>query len=418
MVVRDRSPGVNALLVGDVELREAMRSASRRVRDLSGAEYAAVALVDRSNPASVVYESVSGLGLEDDYGTRIPLRGLTAAVMDAGEPILTDDLTHDARYDPPKEWRDALSALGPAMFTPLIADGEALGALIVGWRRGSPSERPEENRTAKVRNFAERAALTLQRAREQEERIRYEHWLGATSEMARLLLSEVDRDEAMCLVTRQLRAVSGADFAGIFLVDPSDSAHATVVRLEGLDTPVAPDLRIPREGHMAWVIESGKRVVSADWTRGPRYRPPPEWANALSVVGLGMMIPLIADKEILGVLFVGWRSGSPHEFAALGEVEQVQTFADLAAVALQRVRAQGDRAHLMLLEDRNLIARDLNDVVLQRVFAAALGLKSIRRASPDAQLQQRLDQTIASLEEVNQEIRSAVFRVRPDVADG
>lgn len=414
----DGAADLTGALLGDVDLHEAMRLMTERVREISGADYAAIGFMDRSSaPSCVVCAASSGLGLDGSIGTRIQLRGLTAAVISAGQPLVIDDLPHDERYDPPTQWRQALSAIGLAMLIPLTAQGEALGVLFVGWRRGSIHERQAANETPQVQIFADYAALALQRVRAEDARIRRERWREATSEMARLLLREVDRDEAMRLVVAQMRTVSGADFVGIILVDPTDVDRACVAVFEGLGVSVPPDLRIPRHGLVAAVMESGERIVSTDYSHQPGFQPCAQWAEALSGVGLGMLIPLGVDREVLGVLFAGWRNGSPHEDVAAGEVDQVQTIADLTAIALQRVRAQGDREHLLLLEDRNCLARDLNDVVLQRLFAAGLHLKTVQCRCPEPAVQHRINNTIRDLDEINHEIRSAIFRRRPDADD-
>jgi signal transduction histidine kinase len=75
---------------------------------------------------------------------------------------------------------------------------------------------------------------------------------------------------------------------------------------------------------------------------------------------------------------------------------------------LHRVRAELDRGHLMLLEERDRIARELNDIVLQRLFAAELRLDALRSlCSP--QVQERLAQVIEHLDETNHQVRAAIF---------
>jgi GAF domain-containing protein len=403
-------------LLSGLSVHEALRLITERTRQISGAGFVAVVLVDPTDSRKVVYESVDGLGLNHGFGTRLTRRGLTDAALTSGKPVVVKDLPRDDRFDPPAPWRQALMEIGLAMFMPLVAHGEALGVLIVGWRRGSPDERLAAGEVTHVEIFAGHAALALLQVQGQEDLSRRESWLEATAEMASLLLTEVDRDEAICQVVRQLRRVCGADVVGIILVDSADLTSVSALAFEGIDRPVPPGSRLPRQGLVAKALESGERIVSTDYTHQPGFQPPAEWADALSDVGLGMMIPLVTDKDVLGVLFVAWRRGSPHEKAAVNEVEYVQTFADLTAIALQRVRAQDDRAHLLMLEERNRIARDLNDVVLQRLFAAGLRLKASGSKTSDPSLQEAINATVHDLDALNDEIRSAIYRIRPDAA--
>ncbi|MET9023359.1 GAF domain-containing protein [Actinopolymorpha sp. NPDC004070] len=403
-------------LLGGLGIHEAMNMLTQRMRRISAADFVAVVLVDQADPASVVYEAVEGLGIKHGMGTRLPRRGLTAATLRTGEPLLIADLPSDERFDPPDAWRNTLREIGPAVFMPLIAEGIPQGALIVGWRRASGQEHFDTEETTQLQIFADYAALALQRVRDQEQRRRRDRWLETTAGMARLLLGEVDRDDAMRMMVRQLRGAVGADVVGVILVDPIDPTSARAIIFEGLGRPVPPGRRLPMQGLVPQVIKSGERVVSFYYTREPGYQPPAEWAEALSDVGLGMLIPLLSDNNTFGVLFAAWRRGSPLEHSAANEVEQVQTFADLTALALHRVRSQNDRAQLLLLQDRDRIARDISDAVLQRLFATALRLRTAYDKCPEQQVQQSILAAIRELDEINEEIRSAIFRIRPDEA--
>ncbi|MEQ7010970.1 GAF domain-containing protein [Actinopolymorpha sp. B17G11] len=409
---------ITRLLRHDIDQPAAMRLVAERVRALSGAAYTAIEVVDPSDPASVVCEAVSGLGLDHYSGARLAREGITAAVLDTGDPRFVEAV---ARDDWPAsiaaDWSEALSTLGRAVCVPLRGPGEVYGTLVAGWQEYSAGADPGAGEIALLQMVADQAALLLGKARAQSTRVRHERWIEGTSEMARLLLSKVDRDDAMRVVAQQLRGLSGADFVGVTLLDPTDADQAFVVVFEGLDVAISPDRRVPREDLVRRVVESRQRLVSTDWTHQAGYQPPAEWAEALLTIGLGMLVPLVVDDEVFGVLFAAWRRGSPHEQAAANEAGQVQTFADLAAIALQRVRAQGDREHLILLKERNRIALELNDAVIQRLFAAGLSLESARGLCAQDQVRQRITTTIADLDETNREIRSAIFKVRPDGAD-
>ncbi|WP_092654639.1 GAF domain-containing protein [Actinopolymorpha singaporensis] len=400
---------LTTMLLGEVDLFEAMGLVTRRVREISGAEFSSVVLCTPEDCSEFAYNAVDGLGLEGS-AVRIHRPGIAASVIESGRPVVTNDVTQDKRYNPPVEWQERLGVLGLAMFMPLTASEQVLGTLVVGWRKGSPEESMAAREAQNVQIFADQAALALQQVRVQHERTRHELWVEATSRLASLLLREVDRDEAMRLVVSQLRGISGADFGGILLVDPSDTDSVHTVVFEGVGIPGVPsDLNIPRQGLVASVIESGRRVVSADYARLEGHLPPSEWQAALSVVGLGMLIPLIADGQMLGVLFAAWRRGSPHENIAAGEVEQVQTFADLASLALQRVRTQNDHEELLLLQDRQRISRDLHDHVLQHMFGISLRLKSALDLQADLEARQRVGEAIEDLDETSRQVRAVVF---------
>lgn len=414
----EASADMTHLLTGDSDRDEALRLVTRRLREASGADYGGIILVDPEarNGASLVV--LEGFGTRRLAGLRIARRGLLADVLESGQAFVSNDCSREDAFDPPAELREELSGIGLGMLIPLVPAGEVVGVLFAGWRRGSADEAAARGEVQLVKTFADQAAFALQRGRAQEDRERHQRWLTAAAEMARLLIGEVDRDEAMRLTTRRLREISGADLGGVMLVDPTDARSVGVVVFEGVGVPDVPaDTRIPRRGLVAAVLDSGRAVVLDDYTREERREPPAAWAEALSLVGLAMFMPLVAAGELLGVLFVGWQRGSPHERTAKGDSEQIQTFADLAALALQRVRAQGDREHLLLLEDHEQVAHDLHDAVLQRLFAVGLTLHSASAVSAEPEVRRRLDHALGGLEDTTRRVRSTIRRLAGRDAD-
>ncbi len=399
------------LLLDEVDLHQAMGVVSMRLAEISGAEVASVGLLDQGDPRVLVCEAVGGIDLGRWVGVRVPLRGLMAAAVEGRRPIVVQNLADDERYDPPTEWRQALTAVGRSVLIPLIAVDEAVGVLVAGWRRGSVEERLAAGEMDNVQMFANNAALVLRRVAAQEQRVRRDLWLQAIAQVAQLLLGDVDRDQAMRLVEQRLRQVSGADYVGLLIVDSTDASRVSALVFEGLERPVPPDLLVPRQGLVAAVLATGEPIVSEDYTRQKGYDPPSQWAAELGAVGLGMLMPIVVDSEVLGVLFVGWRRGSAHAQAALGEVEQVRTFADLAGLALQRIRSQDTHDQLLLLEQRNRIATHLGDIVLQRLFAACLELTTAHNLTNDPRVKQRLVNTVKLLDQTNAQVRKYIFRV-------
>ena len=95
------------------------------------------------------------------------------------------------------------------------------------------------------------------------------------------------------------------------------------------------------------------------------------------------------------------------------------SFADQAALAWQLATSQRQMRELDVLADRDRIARDLHDHVIQRLFAVGLSLQgTVARAGSD-EVRQRLSASVDDLQEVIQEIRTAIFDLhggQPDAA--
>ena len=94
------------------------------------------------------------------------------------------------------------------------------------------------------------------------------------------------------------------------------------------------------------------------------------------------------------------------------------TFATQAALALDRIQAVADREALAVVSDRDRIARDLHDVVIQRLFATGLQLQGVRGQAGDPLVTERLDQAVADLDETIRDIRSTIFELRQARTDG
>jgi signal transduction histidine kinase len=75
---------------------------------------------------------------------------------------------------------------------------------------------------------------------------------------------------------------------------------------------------------------------------------------------------------------------------------------------------RADQQRLGVLEDRDRIARDLHDHVIQRVFAAGLSLQSIAATIEDEVVDQRLTRTVAELDETIRQIRTTIFALQDD----
>ncbi|MBE1613149.1 GAF domain-containing protein [Actinopolymorpha pittospori] len=252
------------------------------------------------------------------------------------------------------------------------------------------------------------AALTIDTSNLLTEEHRRERWLQAALEMTRLLLGDVDRREALRVVTGKLREVSGADYAAIVSDEPIYPEDTVVFEaVDGLGLEWYEGTPVPKQGLTAEVIRTGAKVVSQDITHEEGYDPPVQVAEALSALGLGMYLPLVAAGRMFGALIVGWRRGSPHERVAAEEAPLVEMFAGHAALALQQVQAR-----LLVMEDRERIATDLHDSVIDRLFAIASHLYGVACKITRTDIQQQMHEAIDELDEATRQIRTAIFALR------
>lgn len=298
---------------------------------------------------------------------------------------------------------------------PIAMRDETYGQLYAGNKQTGPAFTLDDEK--RVLALATAAGIAIQNARLFEQERRRQQWLEAASEIIHLLLGQVDRDKALRTVTRKLREISGADYGGLILVDPSRPGTFRHEAVEGLGLEGTSGGLTPMTGLPAAVVTSGRAIVTTDLPNEPGHNPPPQWREALSVLGLGMVLPMIASGETIGVLYAGWRKDSPSAQLAAAEVAQVEMFASQAALALQQVEGQENRSRLSVLEDRDRIARDLHDAVIQRLFATGTRLHSAFGLSTRTEVRQRITDAIAELDQTTQEVRTAIFQLHDHVAD-
>ena len=88
------------------------------------------------------------------------------------------------------------------------------------------------------------------------------------------------------------------------------------------------------------------------------------------------------------------------------------TFAAQAGIGLELAEHRKDAQRLALFEDRDRIARDLHDLVIQRLFATGMSLQGSSGLIADPEAANRVRQAVDALDETIRDIRSAIFTLQ------
>jgi signal transduction histidine kinase len=232
-----------------------------------------------------------------------------------------------------------------------------------------------------------------------------QRWLEATAEITNALLGEVRRTAALQLVARRAREVSRAESVLVLLYD-EDTDQLTVE----VTDPERPELcgaTVPSAGTVLGTVITGGRAMIVDDLGAASAWPAPVSTGAT------LITPLAASGSVQGLLAVAHAPGG----AAFDDMDisLLPTFAGQAALALERARAQEEREMLVVLEDRERIARDLHDVVIQRLFATGLQLQSASRLASRPEVAERISTAVDDLDATIRDIRSAIFELRSPV---
>lgn len=253
-----------------------------------------------------------------------------------------------------------------------------------------------------VSALAGAAGIAIDNARLYEAARQRQAWLEATGEVTAQLLGGSDTEEALRLIASRARELTKADHTMIALpVEPADGAaepgELVIAVSVGLDSVELTGRRVPVAGSTMGTVfldRLPRNVLRLDFDLTGQFGP-------------AMVLPLGTGEQISGVLLTVRRPGS-DQFDEQ-ELNLVSTFADQAALALDRAESQLARREMEVLEDRDRIARDLHDHVIQRLFAIGLGMQSTHRREKSPHQAARLADHIDQLHDVIQEIRTAIF---------
>ena len=119
------------------------------------------------------------------------------------------------------------------------------------------------------------------------------------------------------------------------------------------------------------------------------------------------MVPLTTNDELSEILVCGRNAGRPPFDTT--EMQFVESLAQQANAALQLARAQRDQQRLTLLEDRERIGRDLHDMVIQRIFAAGMGLDALGSYGLAPPAADKIRGIVDELDTAIKELRSTIF---------
>ena len=118
-------------------------------------------------------------------------------------------------------------------------------------------------------------------------------------------------------------------------------------------------------------------------------------------------VPISIRGQVFGNLYLTDKT-TAETFTDVDQ-ELVVTLAGAAAVAIENARLHARVQELSVLEDRERIARDLHDTVIQRLFAVGLSLQGTAPLAQRDEVRDRLLDAVGDLDQTIREIRTAIF---------
>jgi signal transduction histidine kinase len=388
---------------GDLDLRSTLQRIVEAACRLVGARYGALGVI--GDDRMLVEFITHGV----DPRTHAAIgdlprgHGVLGLLIDEPRPIRLDDITrHPRAYGFPPNHPPMHSFLG----VPVRIRGQVFGNLYLAEKEGGGQfGRDDEDLVVAL---AVAAGAAIDNARLFAQARRRQRWLEAAAEITAVLLGDVRRTQALELVATRAREVAEADLAMVLLRDDTGSLVVEVV--SGCDERLL-GARITVPGsEFAAVLDERHLTVLDD------LGPAADWPVALTTA-TALLVPLAAGETSYGALVVAYATGSGTILADL-DVTVVESFAGQAALALERARAQEEREMLAVLGDRERIARDLHDVVIQRLFAAGMYLQTTAQLAGNPKVRTRLDTVVDDLDTTIRDVRGAIFELRGPAPGG
>ena len=405
LATRDR---VHALLeavvaiAGDLDLEVVLRKIVEAAVPLVQARYGALGVIGEDGrltefvPVGMDEAKIAGIHHWPEG------RGLLGTLIHDPRPLRLADLAdHPESHGFPAGHPPMRSFLG----TPIRIRDEVYGNLYLAEKEGGgPFD--EEDETLLVA-LAAAAGVAVDNARLYEEARRQERWLRATAEVTRELLSGTQSAQVLTLVTQQALALSAADLVALAVL-AGDRQRLVNTHAAGEGAGKALGLVLPAaESLSGQVLASGNAVVVEDFRNDRRVNP---LAREHMPLGWAILLPLGAPGNVRGVLTVGRDPGSlPFPQQA---IEMVTTFAAQAGIALELAQHRHDSERLAVLQDRDRIARDLHDLVIQRLYATGMSLQGTAPLITRPDVADRVGSAVDALDETIKEIRSTIFSLQ------
>lgn len=329
-------------------------------RELVGARYGALGVLAPDGGLERFLHS----GFTDDEVRRLGPppsgRGILGAVITEGRSIRMEHLSHDPRsvgfppHHPPMD-----SFLG----VPIRVEGTVFGNLYLTEHREGPFDDIDE---AIIAALAAMAGTAIANARLYEQSQDDRRWLAASERLTqRLLAGEVEPDDLEAITT-SVRELTGAPYVVVVDGVGADGAAGAELALARLAEPaeLGPVLTVAIEGG------AGDRgVAGLGIARGPHGHPFTD-----------------ADRETVG------------------------RFSRSVAIARELARARIDEQWIALTDERDRIARDLHDHVIQSLFAVGLSLQSVV-GDPSTPTGARIATQVDAIDSTIRQIRQAIYRL-------
>src|ERR1700687_4664581 len=298
--------------------------------------------------------------------------------------------------------------MGSFLGAPVQAMGKVFGNIYLTEKRSAPEFSQEDEESLVI--LATQAGAAIANATLYAETHQRERFLDALRAITSDILEGSDADSLLAKIAEHARGLAGADAATIL----TTTASPTQLEVAAAVGAYASDVRgqsVPAKKSISGeVIATGRPLHTDDaTTHSHAYQP----IVRLGHVGPAIFVPLRVRGRATGTLMVANLKGGRRFDQDTSRL--VETFADQASIAMEYGRAQDDLRRLELMEERERIAKELHDGIIQSLFAVGMNLQATALKSKSTETAARVDGAVDELDRVIRDLRNYIFELRPSI---
>jgi signal transduction histidine kinase len=330
---------------------------------------------------------------------------LSLSLLNTPALCMNDLTTHPAAVGFPEHHPPMRAFLG----VPITIREAVFGSLYL--THDDPGRVFSESDVVAARALAFGAAVAIDNAQLFERERTSVKWMEASREITTALLSDCADPYVRPLELIAERACALIDAEQAIVLVPADPDlpegeidTLVVSAAVGLYASEVIGRRVPVDGSTSGsVFRSGTPLI----TESLRYP-----IQAFTDVGQrpAIVMPLRAHDEVAGVIAIARGSDQPPLDESY--LDLVSDFATHAAIALMLASGREDAQQLTILAERERIAHDLHDHVIQRIFAAGMDLQGTLARARSPEVIDRLNRTLDDLQTIIEEIRTTIFQLK------
>jgi signal transduction histidine kinase len=327
-------------------------------------------------------------------------KGVLGQLISEPHPLRIPDLgQHPSSVGFPPHHPPMKTFLG----VPVLVRGEVFGNLYMTEKRHGQFTAEDE---AVLTALAGAAGIAIHNARLYEESEIRRRWLAAVADVRAVLLATPSAADALTLIAERIAGLTEADASWLFMGPHPETGAYTMSAQSGKGLNDLTDERFaPGDSPVLDALDQADGVVTMDLS-GMAYEsrnPHIDWGPCIA-------IPLRGTHSDNAVVIAARKVGADPFDPSITPL--VKAFADQASVALDMAARQRLARQLDVYEDRDRIARDLHDHVIQRVFAAGLALQAVLPRVDDAQARSRVGFVVRQLDDTVRDIRTTIFDLK------